>query len=61
MTRSELLTVEAAHLVGVQPTSFRTWARRRGLRPCRVVRVGKRTAALWDAEQLADARRMTCL
>lgn len=50
-------TDEAAAAVGVQPTSLTTWARRRGVRPVRHVRRGRRTLAVWDLDELFEATK----
>lgn len=59
MTDRTLLTsAEAADIVGnVTPDAFRTWARRRGILPARRVRVGSRTVALYDPDDVFVATR----
>lgn len=48
-------TNRAAEAVGVQPTAFRTWARRRGLVAVRYVWVGRVRHAVWDLDEVYDA------
>ena len=50
-----LRTDAAAELVNVAPDGFRTWARRRGLAPVGVVRVGRTRIAMWDADAVLEA------
>lgn len=58
MTRAGVVllrTGEAAALVGVATASFKTWARRRDLRPVSIERDGRARVALWDADQVLAA------
>lgn len=50
-----VLTDEAAAAVQVAPTSFTSWARRRGVRPVRHERRGRRTVAVWDLDAVYEA------
>ncbi|WP_431841420.1 hypothetical protein [Calidifontibacter indicus] len=50
-----LRTADAAALVGVTTSSFKTWARRRDLRPVSIERDGRARVALWDADQVLAA------
>lgn len=49
-------TQKAAQRVGVDEAQFSKWARRRGLRPLRYVHLGRTRYAVWDLEQVLDAR-----
>lgn len=57
MTTTQLVgTDSAARRVDVDPRQFSKWARRRGLRPVRYVNLGRMRYAIWDLEQVLDAR-----
>lgn len=59
-TDTVLVTTEqAAEAVGVEPRSFRTWARRRHLDPVRRVRVGSSWRAVYDLDAVYRATRTT--
>lgn len=50
-----ITTKSAASAVGKSPRAFRVWARRHGIRPSRVVRVGSSTCLVWDADEVLTA------
>lgn len=50
-------TGAAAEAVGVAASGFTTWARRRGLRPLRHERRGRRTVALWELQAVLELTR----
>lgn len=57
-------TATAAHAVGIAASGFTTWARRRGLRPVRHERAGRKRAlwelqAVYQATQLQRRRRVS--
>lgn len=57
-TRPVLMTTDkAARLLDIRPDTFRSWARRRDLRPVRHVRLGRSTIALWDMDQVFEAEQ----
>jgi hypothetical protein len=55
LTDDVLTTEDAAHRVGVGTDSFRTWAKRRGLRPTMHVRIGRSSHAVWSLVEVLDA------
>jgi hypothetical protein len=57
MNRRTLTTTEAAWFAGVDPRSFRRWARARGLEPERRQRIGTSTVTVWSIARLVAATR----
>lgn len=55
LTEDVITTEDAAHRVGVATDSFRTWAKRRGLRPTMRVRIGRSSYAVWSLVEVLDA------
>jgi hypothetical protein len=49
-----LTTSEAALFLGLDPRSFRRWARERGLEPLRTQRIGRSTVTVWCIRQLGE-------
>lgn len=49
---SMISTKSAADAVGKSPRAFRVWARRHGVRPSMVVRAGRSTCLVWDADEV---------
>ncbi|QIM19891.1 hypothetical protein G7075_00065 [Phycicoccus sp. HDW14] len=56
LTEDIVSTEAAAHRVGVATDQFKTWARRRGLKPAVRVRVGRSTRAGWSLAAVLDAQ-----
>ena len=54
--RTTLTTTEAASFIGINPRSFRRWARNHGVEPLHRVRVGRSTVTAWS---MADLGRVT--
>ena len=54
--RTTLTTTEAASFIGINPRSFRRWARNHGVEPLHRVRVGRSTVTAWA---MADLGRVT--
>lgn len=54
---TEVDTGAASVAVGVAASGFTTWARRRGLRPLRHERRGRRTVAVWDLDAVLALTR----
>lgn len=52
-----LSTKAAAERVGVPEDQFKTWARRRRLKPRRYVRLGRTSYAVWALEDVLAAQR----
>lgn len=52
MKRLTMTTWEAATYAGVDPRSFRRWARARGLYPLHRVRIGRSFVTVWSRAEL---------
>lgn len=57
MIRATLSTVEAATFLGIDPKSFRRWARALGVEPIRRQRIGRSTVTVWSVASLTEATR----
>lgn len=55
--RTTLSTVEAATFLGIDPKSFRRWARALGVEPLRQQRIGRSTVTVWSIASLTEATR----